>query len=99
MAFLAYRDRCLSKLPPAIVGHLLPSYNACPFWSEISAYLNTFAPGFEVFFEPNTMRMPYHSEVALLPLPPSPFFIVPYQSVVDELPTSSLQPGDTPPPV
>ena len=95
----AYRDRCLSELPPAIVGQLLPGLNACPFWSEISDFLHTFAPGSDVFYEPNIMLMPYHSENALLPLPPSPFYIVPYQSVADELPPSSLQPGDTPPPV
>ena len=94
-----YRDRCLSDLPPAIVGQLLPGYHACPFWSDISNYLSTFALGLEVFFEPNTMRMPYHSEEALLPLPPSPFFILPHQSEADELLISSLYPGNAPPPV
>ena len=66
-----WRDDSLSLLQPPILQILLPRASTCLFWQNVSAFLNTQGNHRHLFSLP-TVPMPYFSEKALLPLPPTP---------------------------
>ena len=66
-----WRDDSLSLLRPPILQILLPRASTCLFWQNVSAFLNSQGNNRHLFNLP-TVPMPYFSEEALLPLPPTP---------------------------
>lgn len=66
-----WRDDTLSLLAPPTLQILLPQGSSCVFWQEVSEYLSQFGNNRCLVNLP-TVPMPYFSEEALLPLPPSP---------------------------
>ena len=66
-----WQDDSLSLLRPPILQILLPRASTCIFWQNVSAFLNSQGNQRHLFHLP-IVRMPYFSEEALLPLPPTP---------------------------
>jgi len=66
-----WRDNNLGYSAHPILNILLPNESSCEFWNLIGEYLEEFGNRRSLLRQ-TTLPMPYFSEEALLPLPPTP---------------------------